>query len=145
MKGVLAVTLTLDQLTHLRELEAAAIPGPWKQGSSTHRAVAANDYHVADFHHGHEQVFVCALRNAAPALLEAAGLGIALSADDVEKVLTDVGFTREALDKSYSDLMSKIDTLTRVQLERDAAIAEATALQAELRVLRVKLSKLAGT
>ena len=55
-------------LDELERLEKAALPRPWRQGATTHWLVDAEGYEVAEFHHGHEQVFVVALRNAAPAL-----------------------------------------------------------------------------
>lgn len=69
--------LVPEAIADLEDMVRNATGKEWHQGSSTHRAVTTlngKEYEIADFHHGHEQVTVCALFNAAPKLLEAAKL-----------------------------------------------------------------------
>jgi hypothetical protein len=113
--------MTREEIKKLRELEEVALPPPWRQGSSTHRMVATlepgSDYEVADFHHGHEQVFVCALRNAAQALLAAADMGLALgelmghteewTAEDFARELMEPGAMKKERDKLLCDCAEK--------------------------------------
>lgn len=62
--GVLALVAELESMLNV------ARPRPWRQGASTHRAVDASGYEVAEFHHGHEQVLTVAVMNALPEIID---------------------------------------------------------------------------
>lgn len=74
---------------------------------------------------------VAALRNAAPALIQAAREAFIFTGP-IEEVMAEAGLTEADTDAAYERLMADVKTLDRVMAERDAAIAEAAAMRRAL-------------
>ena len=99
--------MTAESLAELKLLLDAARPLPWRQGGSTHNLVDATGYSVADFHHGHEQVTVAALANAAHVLIAAAEKKV--ERDDLR---VENEWLREALEKIAKARVTNTNRLT---------------------------------
>ena len=127
--------LTKDQLDELEALRSATLDAVAADLMTDDVGLEGSASSSAD------RVYTLALKQAAPALIQAAREQWILEAP-IDEVLAEAGLTEADTDAAYERLMRDVATLERVMMERDAAVAEAAEAAGENERLRDALQRL---